>query len=120
MASDIKDSSMNAHNLKVLAASCQVNDILKRISPRWKMQILYSISKGLKQFSLLKRAFPSLSDQILGRRLAELVEEGLIEKKILLDTVPTQITYSITPIAIKLLDIISDLHQWGQESRVEQ
>jgi len=115
MASEIKENSTNAHNLKVLASSCEVNEILTNISPRWKMQILYSISKGVYQFSKLKEAFPSLSDQVLSKRLSELADENLVSKTILTDKVPTQIVYEVTKKGSELLAIILDLHLWGQK-----
>jgi DNA-binding HxlR family transcriptional regulator len=117
MSSDIKESSMNAYNLKVLAESCQVNEILKSISSRWKMQILYSISKEVQQFSLLKKAFPSLSDQVLGKRLTELSDEGLTIKSSIPDTMPPQIIYTVTPKGSRLLEIILELHLWGQQEK---
>jgi len=115
MASEIKENSMNAHNLKLLASSCEVNEILTNISPRWKMQILYSISKGVYQFSKLKEAFPSLSDQVLGKRLGELTGENLVKKTVLTDKTPTNIIYQVTEKGKELLAIILDLHVWGQK-----
>jgi DNA-binding HxlR family transcriptional regulator len=115
MTSQIKTSSSNAYNLRVLAASNDVNDILKMISPRWKMQILCSISQGVNQFSLLKDAFPSLSDQVLGRRLSELVNEGLLLKENIAHTVPQQTVYIHTKKGEALLEILSQLHIWGQQ-----
>jgi DNA-binding HxlR family transcriptional regulator len=115
MASAIKESSTNTFNLKVLAGSCEVNEILESISKRWKMQILFSISKEVNQFSLLKRAFPSLSDQVLGKRLGELVTEGLAEKIMVEHTCPFQIIYSTTEKGRALLVIIQELHAWGKK-----
>jgi len=115
MASQIKTSSSNAYNLRILAASNDVNDILKMISPRWKMQILCSISQGVNQFSLLKEEFPSLSDQILGRRLSELVNEGMLLKEQVKSTVPVQTVYTHTEKAAGLLEILTQLHLWGQQ-----
>lgn len=115
MASEIKTSSSNAYNLRVLAASNDVNDILKLISPRWKMQILCSVSQGVNQFSLLKEAFPSLSDQVLGRRLSELVSEGLLLKEHIAGTVPQQTVYIHTKKGDALLEILTQLHVWGQQ-----
>jgi DNA-binding HxlR family transcriptional regulator len=115
MASEIKENSTNAHNLKVLASSCEVNEILTNISPRWKMQILYSISKGVYQFGKLKEAFPSLSDQVLGKRLGELTDENLVSKTILTDKTPTQIVYQVTEKGKDLLAVILDLHLWGRK-----
>lgn len=117
MSSEIKENSTNAQNLKVLAKSCEVNEILTNISPRWKMQILYSVSKGVQQFSRLKEAFPSLSDQVLGKRLGELTEENLVSKVVLTDKTPTQVIYEVTEKGTELLSIILDLHLWGQKFR---
>lgn len=91
MASLLKDSSTNAHNLRVLAASCEVNEVLQRISPRWKMQILHSIANYVQHFNQLKKALPSLSDQILSKRLGELVAEGLVDKQVVAATTPPQV-----------------------------
>lgn len=115
MASEIKESSTNTYNLKVLADSCEVNEILESIGKRWKMQILFSISKDINQFSLLKRAFPSLSDQVLGKRLGELVTEGLVDKVIVENTCPYQIVYSTTEKGTALLAIIHALNLWGKK-----
>ncbi|ACU60996.1 winged helix-turn-helix transcriptional regulator [Chitinophaga pinensis] len=115
MATQVKLSSSNAYNLTVLAASCNVNDILKAISPRWKMQILCKISSGTSQFSRLKDLFPTLSDQILGKRLAELVTEELVIKKQVPGTVPLQTSYIATPKGMALMEIMDQLHEWGEK-----
>lgn len=77
------------------------------------MQILHSIKHGTRQFSLLKKNFPSLSDQVLGKRLAELVEDHLLEKTTIEDTAPPQVTYTVTGKGEELLVVIDDLHRWG-------
>lgn len=112
MASKLKEGTTNAVNIEVLLKSCEVNETLRNISPRWKMQILHSIKHGPRQFSLLKDAFPSLSDQVLGKRLAELIEDELVYKTTVEDTVPQQIVYTATQKGEELLKIIADLHQW--------
>jgi len=115
MASNLKEGTSNAQNLQVLSAWCSVNDVLRDISPRWKMVLLHRIAHGVAQFSRLKQAFPTLSDQVLGQRLAELVAGGLVEKSAVADTVPPQIRYTPTPKGRALLTIIDALQQWGQQ-----
>jgi len=90
MASNVKEGTTNAQNRQLLSAWCSVNDVLREISPRWKMVLLHGVVHGVAQFSQLKRAFPTLSDQVLGQRLAELVAEELVEKSAVADTVPLQ------------------------------
>jgi DNA-binding HxlR family transcriptional regulator len=115
MASNLKEGTTNAQNLQVLSEWCSVNDVLRDISPRWKMVLLHRIVHGVAQFSRIKQVFPTLSDQVLGQRLAELVTEGVVEKKAVANTVPTQIRYTLTPKGRALLTIIDALQQWGQQ-----
>jgi DNA-binding HxlR family transcriptional regulator len=113
MSSKLKAGTTNAHNLVVLSGKCEVNEILRSISTRWKMQILHSISENAVQFSLLKSSFPSLSDQMLGKRLAELVADGLISKTVVEEKAPMKIVYAPTPKGAELLRIVHSLHHWG-------
>ncbi|MBL3659057.1 winged helix-turn-helix transcriptional regulator [Fulvivirga sediminis] len=115
MASNIKEQSTNQENLKILAEYCNVNPILKRIGMRWKMQLLYCIHEKVYQFSKLKNIFPSISDQILAKRIAELLEEGLICKSVIPSTVPQQVRYSVTNKGKELIKIILALNRWGEK-----
>ncbi|QXV63812.1 helix-turn-helix transcriptional regulator [Mucilaginibacter sp. 21P] len=113
MASPLKPGTSNACNITALSLAGEVNDVLRDISPRWKMQVLHKIAAGNKQFSSLKTAFPSLSDQVLGKRLHELTTEGLIEKIVICDKAPKKIYYHVKDKWMELLKIIDDLHKWG-------
>ena len=115
MASNLKEGTTNAQNLQALSAWCSVNDVLRDISPRWKMVLLHRIAHGVAQFSQLKQVFPTLSDQVLGQRLTELVREHLVEKTVVAGTVPTQMRYTSTPKGRALLIIIDALQQWGEQ-----
>ncbi|OMP76378.1 MULTISPECIES: helix-turn-helix domain-containing protein [Chitinophaga] len=114
MATKVKTSSMNAHNLQVLAEHCQVSEVLELISPRWKMQVLFCISQEVYQFSQLKKVFPTISDQVLSKRLGEIVTEGLAVKLNVPDTMPCQVKYEVTEKGAALLEIVQDLHEWGK------
>lgn len=115
MSSEIKELSTNVENLRILAEACDVNTILSSIGLRWKMQILYCVSNDVYQFSKLKKFFPSLSDQVLAKRIGELQEEGLIIKREIPDTCPQQIKYEVTDKGRELLAIVLDLHNWGKK-----
>ena len=115
MASSLKECTTNALNLKVLSEWCSVNNVLRDISPRWKMVVLHRIAHGIAQFSQLKRTFPTLSDHVLGQRLAELVTAGLVARTEVAATVPPQVRYAILPKGRALLTIIDALQQWGQQ-----
>jgi len=115
MATLRKESSTNHSNQLVLGAACPVNDTLARLSPRWKMQILFCIQQGQNQFSSLKSQFPSLSDQVLGQRLRELERELLVYSQPDGTMVPPQIHYFTTPKGAALLVIMGALYRWEQQ-----
>jgi len=113
MATPRKESSTNTENLQTLAEACDVNEVLAQISLRWKMQVLYCIAEGISQFSTLKKAFPTMSDQTLSIRLKELKEEFLVIAEPVENTTPPQIRYIPTEKGTQLLKIILGLHHWG-------
>jgi DNA-binding HxlR family transcriptional regulator len=113
MATPLKPGTSNACNITTLSLACEVNDVLRDISPRWKMQVLHKIAAGVNQFSSIKSVFPSLSDQILSKRLAELIRHKLIHKYVIREKAPKSVHYIISDKGIELLKIIDDLHKWG-------
>lgn len=119
MASETKDLSTNVENLRILAKSCDVNAILGSIGLRWKMQVLYCIAHDVYQFSKIKKVFPTLSDQVLGKRISELQQEQLIIKTDIPNTVPQQIKYEVTDKGRELLAIVLDLNRWGAKWQKE-
>ncbi len=113
MATILKNNVTNNHNLRILENTTEVNDVLRTISTRWKMMILYDISLGVNQVNKIKAAFPTASDHMLTQRLRELESEKFIEKHVEGDVVPVQISYSLTTKSRALLQIIKQLQQWG-------
>jgi hypothetical protein len=65
-----KLGSSNFLNQQRLAEACVANEVIARISLRWKMSVLYSIDTGARSFAELKRVHPTLSDHILAARAA--------------------------------------------------
>ncbi len=114
MATILKRNLTNNHHLKVLENTTEVNDVLRTISTRWKMMILYDISQGVNQVNKIKAAFPTASDHTLIQRLRELEAGKFIEKQVEGDEGTTlQISYALTTKSRALLQIIKQLQQWG-------
>ena len=109
-----KITSTNFGNQHRLAQTCILNDTLYRIAMRWKMQVLYFIHGGVQGFGALKRALPGVSDHVLGRRLRELLDEGLIEKGAAGSDVADaqKPTYTATARGVALLAIMESICAW--------
>ena len=59
-----------------------VETILKVITKRWTLQILFDMFCGKKHFNEFQEDKPKLLNKSLSRRLQELEEHGLIKKEI--------------------------------------
>lgn len=107
-----KEYSTNKLNQIIPAQECVLSATMERLSARWKMQILYAIQHGQRQFSLLKQRYPSLSENILGKRLRELEREKLVCRQTNRDYVPTQIHYTVTHKGLALLGLMEAICDW--------
>jgi DNA-binding HxlR family transcriptional regulator len=107
-----KLTSTNLANQRALAEVCVLNETLYRIGMRWKMQLLYSVQHGCHHFAAMKRALPNVSDHVLGRRLRELLEEGLVAK---VSSGPRRHHYTVTPRGAELLAIMQLICRWELE-----
>ncbi len=110
-----KVSSTNVSNQRFLYYECQLNYALGIIGGRYKAQILMDIAKGYNRFSILKERIPVISDQMLGRQLRALEEDGMISKNSV-DEVPKRIDYFITPAAEKLCLLLKQMCDWAKET----
>ena len=113
MASIIKENSTNQENRKILIDKCGVNEVLSFIGKRWLMSILYEISLGNNQFTLLKNNISGISDHILAVRINDLVDNYLIQKSEVENTIPLKITYNITVKGKQLLCLVDGLNNWN-------
>ena len=80
------------------------------LGKRWNALILDVLSTRPARFSEIHRAVPRLSDRVLGERLHELVEAGLLGRKE--DAGAT--LYSLTGTGARLKPGLDELRAWAQ------
>lgn len=114
MRNSIKVNSTNQVNKKVLSDRCDVNTTLMLIGRRWLMTILYEISLGNNHFTSLRKSIPAISEHMLGTRISDLVEQKLIIKKEIENTIPLKISYMVTEKGKQLLSLIDKLFIWNK------
>ena len=69
-------------------------DLLER---RWTLSILYASVEGAERFNEFRSALGRVPPATLTTRLTELVEAGLLQRRVL-DTKPPGVEYSLTPL----------------------
>ena len=92
--------------------NCPVTHFLNRVGGKWKIMIMYGISKNCNRFSMLQRAMPDISKQMLVNQLRELEEDGILER-IIYAEIPPRVEYKITEYGKSLMPVISVMQDWG-------
>lgn len=107
-----KASSTNSRNRRVLDGHCVVHEALARLALRWKMAVLHAIAQGATTYGALKRAHPSVTDQMLAKRLRDLVSDGLVVK---VDGGPRAAAprYTVTRSGEEALEIAEAICRWA-------
>jgi DNA-binding HxlR family transcriptional regulator len=100
-----KNKDFNPHN-------CGVTHFLNKIGGKWKVLIIYGISKNQNRFSLLRKVMPDISKQMLVNQLRELEDDKIIERAIYAE-IPPRVEYKITNYGQTLMPVISVIQEWG-------
>jgi len=100
-----KNRSFNPYN-------CPVTHCMNLIGGKWKILIIYAVSRNCNRFSKLQKAMPLISKQMLVTQLRELEEDKIIERTIFAE-IPPRVEYKITEYGLSLMPVISVLQEWG-------
>lgn len=93
-----------------------IKDALEALEGKWKLLILFSLSRGPKRFKQLSREVFGITDKTLSSELKRLESNKLIKREIH-DTFPPTVEYSITPHGKSLEKVTEELHLWGVSHR---
>ncbi len=86
--------------------------VFELLGKRWSGLILDLLLQRPARFSELARAVPGLSERVLGERLRELEEAGLVQRHV--DTgPPIAVTYSLTDLGSSLGPAMGALREWA-------
>jgi DNA-binding HxlR family transcriptional regulator len=92
--------------------NCPVTHCLNLIGGKWKITIIYGISKKCNRFSMLQKALPAISKQMLVNQLRELEEDKIIERTIYAE-IPPRVEYKVTKYGQSLMPVIMAMQEWG-------
>ena len=100
-----KNRTFNPYN-------CPVTHCMNLIGGKWKILIIYAVSRNCNRFSKLKKAMPLISKQMLVTQLRELEEDSIIERTIFAE-IPPRVEYKMTEYGLSLMPVIGVLQEWG-------
>jgi DNA-binding HxlR family transcriptional regulator len=93
--------------------NCPVTHCMNKIGGKWKPIVLFLINIGKNRFSILQKAIPDISKQMLVNQLREMEEDNLIERKIYAE-IPPKVEYKLSEYGETVLPIIGVMAAWGK------
>lgn len=111
-----KETSTNFENQKILEMSCGLSYAVELITGRWKVNILWYVTRGVNRYGELKRSIDGISEKMLTQRLRDLEHDGLIIRKDF-QTVPPHVEYHLSEAGKLLIPALELLCQWGTDVR---
>lgn len=102
--------------------NCTVYKTVDFIGKRWTLLIILEIFKGekhSKRYSQIKKSLMNITPKILSVRLKELVEKGIVKKKMDTSSYPITSEYSLTKKGLDFIKIIQDIKEWALDWNVK-
>jgi DNA-binding HxlR family transcriptional regulator len=94
--------------------NCPVTSCMNKIGGKWKPVVIFLITIGKNRFSMMQKAMPDISKQMLVNQLRELEEDKIIERVIFAE-IPPRVEYNISKYGETVLPIISIMADWGKK-----
>lgn len=91
---------------------CPLEMTIDLIGGKWKVLLLWHLSKGPLRFNELNRIFPHLSTKMLTQQLRDLEKDGLVHRNIY-PQVPPKVEYTLTDLGHSMMPILQEMNRWG-------
>ena len=96
---------------------CPVSEAMSVIGGKWKIPIIFNLSKRTHRFGELRKALGTVTQQMLSKQLKELEAYNLVDRKVYPE-VPPRVEYSLTERGLSVLPVIHTIHNWATEELV--
>jgi DNA-binding HxlR family transcriptional regulator len=90
-------------------------NVIDSVSGKWTVMIVFMLSKKSRRNGELKREVRGISHKVLTQTLRRLERDGVVARKVY-PVVPPQVEYSLTPLGMSLVDLLSNLRLWAEEN----
>lgn len=91
---------------------CPMDVGLNILSGKWKLRILWHISRNPIRFNELQRSIGTITTKTLTQQLRELEEQKIVLRTVYPET-PLRVEYSLTELGKSIQPILKDLCDWG-------
>lgn len=93
-----------------------IRDALYVLGGKWKLVLIFSLIESPKRFSELQKILKYIGPKMLAKDLRELEINEFVVRKVYNGT-PPKIFYEATPYSQSLVNVLSELRDWGAKHR---
>ena len=91
---------------------CPMEIGLNVLSGKWKLKILWQVSKGAVRFNELHRRLGKITTKTLTQQLRELEEQKILARTVYPDN-PPKVEYTLTDLGQSIHPVLKSLCDWG-------
>jgi DNA-binding HxlR family transcriptional regulator len=95
----------------LFAPECPTREILRHVTSRWGVLVLFALMEGTHRFSDLRRKVGGVSEKMLAQTLQFLEQDGFI-RRVSHPVVPPHVEYSLTPLGEDIGRHVGSLADW--------
>lgn len=92
---------------------CPMNVTINIFSGKWKIAILWHLSRGNIRFNELQRLLSNITQKTLTMQLRELERDGIIYREVYPES-PPRVEYGLTKVGESIKPILSSMCEWGK------
>ncbi len=93
---------------------CPMEIGLNVLSGKWKLKILWQISKGAVRFNELQRRLGKITTKTLTQQLRELEDQKIIQRTVYPEN-PPKVEYALTELGESISPVLKSLCDWGTD-----
>ncbi|MGO3357603.1 MAG: winged helix-turn-helix transcriptional regulator [Bifidobacterium crudilactis] len=93
-------------------APCPIETTMRIIGGKWTFLILRNIFHGDRRFNEIQRHLDGISPRILSQRLQHLMDNGILERRVVPST-PPKVEYHLTTKGRELHPLFQAMTVWG-------
>ena len=97
-----------------ILSECPMDVTINILSGKWKIAILWNLSRGTIRFNELQRLLTNITQKTLTMQLRALEKDGIIYRKVYQE-VPPKVEYGLTQMGESIKPILSSMCEWGKE-----
>lgn len=95
--------------------ACPVRSVLVRVTGKWQVLILMTLTEGPHRFGALKRRIGDVTQRVLTENLRTLEREGHVTRTVFVGP-PVAVSYQLAPSGQELAALLMPLVDWATEN----